>query len=348
MQQWSSSVNGFTINYLPSASADGLTSYANSVFDFAASEVEFSELPNPAIANGRGYQYVPDFGFATGIAFHANDTIGNPVATLQLSSRTIAGIFTGTITRWSDPAIAADNPGLALPSQPITVVYPSGATGSTAYLYDYIAHSAPDLFTPWATNNGLPTAHRFDSIDGIPNPGFSSVGLNGADQIAQYLASQQSLWSIGYLPSSYAPVYGARLASVHNAAGAWVPPSSAAVTAALRHATLNSDLSENLSGVYDDPDSSAYPISAYSYLVTQCSPSLSGPACQGAYSDAGTSRTLAAFLRYVACTGQMHLQSIGYARLPGNLSQAIADAIGRLQGSTPEILTASNCANPSF
>jgi phosphate transport system substrate-binding protein len=348
MQQWSSTINGFPVNYLPDGSADGLTGFANGVFDFAGSEVEFSELPNPAIANGRGYQYVPDFGFATGIAFHANDTTGNPVATLQLSSRTIAGIFTGAITRWSDSAIAADNPGLALPNQPITVVYPSGATGSTSFLYDYIAHSAPDLFTPWATSNGLPTTHRFDSIDGIPNSGFSGVALNGADQIGQYLASPQSLWSIGYLPSSYAPVYGARLASVRNAARAWVQPGSAAVTAALRHATLNADLSENLNGVYDSTDPSVYPLSAYSYLVTQCAPSPSGPACQGTYNDAGTSRTLASFLRYIACTGQTHLPTIGYARLPGNLSQAVADAIGRLQGSTPETLNASNCANPSF
>jgi len=350
MQFWNSTAqtDGLSVNYLPTRSADGMVGYANGIFDFAATELEYSELPDPTIADTRGYQYLPDFAWGIGIAFHANDTNGNPVTSLRLSARTIAGIFTGTITSWADPAITADNGGVALPNQPLRIAYQSGQTGSTAYLYDYIAHTAPDIFTPWAQHNGLPTAHRFDSLDGIPNPGFTGVALNGADQLGQYLASPSGLWAIGDLPFGYAAAYGAPVASVRNAAGSWVAPSADAITAALRGATLNRDLSVDLAGAYSSPNPAAYPLSTYSYLVTQCASTAAAPTCRGPSPSVGTITTLASYLRSIACAGQTNLPFIGDARLPGNLSQTVADAIGRLQGTPPETLTAANCANPSF
>ena len=42
------------------------------------------------------------------------------------------------------------------------------------------------------------------------------------------------------------------------------------------------------------------------------------------------------------------MAAIGYSPLPPNLSQEMANAIGRMQGSAPETLTAANCANPRF
>ena len=38
------------------------------------------------------------------------------VKDLQLSAKTIALIFDGKITKWNDPAIAAENKGVKLPS----------------------------------------------------------------------------------------------------------------------------------------------------------------------------------------------------------------------------------------
>jgi phosphate transport system substrate-binding protein len=39
---------------------------------------------------------------------------------------------------------------------------------------------------------------------------------------------------------------------------------------------------------------------------------------------------------------------IGYSPLPANLSQEIANSIGRLEGAAPEALNVGNCANPRF
>ncbi len=50
---------------------------------------------------------------------------------LQLSADTIAKIFCRTIKTWNDPTIAADNPGVTLPSTAITVAHRSDGSGTT-------------------------------------------------------------------------------------------------------------------------------------------------------------------------------------------------------------------------
>jgi phosphate transport system substrate-binding protein len=57
---------------------------------------------------------------------------------------------------------------------------------------------------------------------------------------------------------------------VQNESGAWVQPYAENIAAALTKANLRPDLSQELSRVYTNPDPKAYPISAYSYLMTPC------------------------------------------------------------------------------
>ena len=53
-------------------------------------------------------------------------------------------------------------------------------------------------------------------------------------------------------------------------------------------------------------------------------------------------------MRYIACDGQITMARIGYSPLPPNLSQEMANSIGRMNGVAPEALDAGNCANPRF
>ena len=64
-------------------------------------------------------------------------------APLLLSPRSLGGIFLGQVTWWNDSSIAQDNPGVALPQQPITVVLPIGAyTTSQILLHTLITQNA--------------------------------------------------------------------------------------------------------------------------------------------------------------------------------------------------------------
>lgn len=350
MQQWvaDAQTSGLQVNYLPTGSPGGLTSFGQSLADFAGTEAEFSALGSGGIGDERGYQYIPSVAGAVAVLYNVQDSAGRKVDYLHLTRRTIARIFTGDISRWSDPAITADNKGLVLPDQPINVVYRGGQSGTTALFYDFVANTAPDVFGPWARRNNFPTAVRIIQLDSSPSFVPKSQAFQGSDQIAQFIGSGQGLWSIGYDEFGYAKVYDVTSAWVENAAGESVLPYAENISAALETASLRPDLSQELSGVYNSTNPIAYPISAYSYIVTQCTVSADRPTCRGSYSNPGVTETLATWLRYIACEGQVNMARIGYSPLPPNLSQEVANSIGRLTGQSPEQLSADNCANPRF
>ena len=349
MQQWvaDGQTNGLRVNYTPTGSPQGLTAFGQNLIDFAGTEAEFSAL-QAGLDPARGYQYVPDVAGAVAMMYNVQDSAGRKVDYLHLSRSTVARIFMGDISRWSDPAITADNKGLQLPDQPITVVYRAGQSGTTALFYDFVANIEPQIFARWAAAHQLPTNVRIIQLDSSPNFAPKTQAFQGSDQIAQFIASGNGLWSIGYDEFGYAQTYGAPAAWVENGGGQWVQPYAPNISAALEAAQLRDDLSQDLRGVYTTANDGAYPISAYSYLVTQCAPAGDRPTCKGDYANPGIDETLATWMRYIACDGQVHMADIGYSPLPPNLSQEIANSIGRMQGGAPEQLNAGNCANPRF
>jgi phosphate transport system substrate-binding protein len=348
MQQWvaDAQTSGLSVNYLPTGSPQGLTQFGQNLIDFAGTEAEYSALGGSEPS--RGYQYVPDVAGAVAIMYNADDKSGRHVDYLHLSRATVARIFIGEISNWSDPAITADNAGLELPNQPITVVYRGGQSGTTALFYDFVQHMLPSDFSSWAARNQLPTNVRIVQLDTSPNFAPKTLALNGSDQMAQYVASSSGKWAIAYDEFGYAKTYGAAAAWVQNQAGQWVLPYAENISAALEGAQLRPDLSQELSGVYASSNPAAYPISAYSYIVTQCAPSSQRATCKGNYSNPGVSETLSTWMRYIACDGQVNMARIGYSPLPPNLSQEMANSIGRMNGAAPETLSAANCNNPRF
>ncbi len=349
--------DGLDVNYTATGSPGGLSAYAAGTDTFAGSEAEFSELypttPGYLSKIPRGFAYVPDLGSAVALMYHValKPTGSGPVTDLRLSPLTVARIFMGDITYWTSPTITADNGGLVLPHKSITLDLRSGESGTTALFYDWIKHTDPTQYTAWATANDFSKTSRIWEVDdgtaGFGDgPGFADYG--GSDQQAQAIASGTGLWSIGYDEFSYAFVYHDEVASVENAAGNWAQPTVKSIDDALHSAVLAPDTSETLAGVYDSTTPLAYPMSFYSYLIYQCEASPTRPTCQGGYTNPAATNTMAAFMRYVACTGQEKMATIGYAPLPANLSQQMADAIGYMTGEPPERLDASNCANPQF
>jgi phosphate transport system substrate-binding protein len=346
-QQWISSTvsSGLNVNYTATNSSAGLQSYANNTADFAGSEEEFSSLGQTTVP--RGYAYAPDVAGGTAVMYQVQDAMGRAVSDLRLSRLTVAKIFTGMITNWDDPAIGADNPGHVLPNHPITLVGRSGQSGTTALFYDFVQHTDPADYNSWAALNGFQTTSRLDEIDtGTGTNGW--VFYSGSDQQAQSISSPGGLWSIGYDEFGYAKVYGDHVAQIQNQFGNWVAPDAANITAALQSVTLNPDTSENLDNVYTSTNPLAYPISSYSYFVYQCAPNPNVPTCTTPYADPAITNMLAQFMRYIACAGQIEMPDIGYASLPPQLSQLMANAVGYMTGQPPEQLTAQNCANPQF
>lgn len=353
MEQWTASAQpfGIRVNYNGTlGSPAGVSQYKDQQVDFAGTEAEVVSLQAGDPNVGRGYQYVPDVAGAIAVMYNIRDTSGNTVDYLHLDQRTIARIFTGEITTWADPAIAATNGGVALPNETIRVAFRGGQSGTTALFYDFVREAAPDVYGPWRDRLNLQDFRIIELPGGGAQGQFAPniAAQPNSDAMAQFVASPGGLWSIGYDEFGYALKHDAEVAWVQNGANAYQLPYAENITEALKDATLRPDLSQELSGVYRSARPEAYPISAYSYMMVQCAATGDRPTCVSPYGDTGTSDTLARFMRFVACDGQTNMSRIGYAPLPPNLSQEMANAVGRLTGAAPEQLSADNCANPRF
>ena len=134
---------GLAIVYQPNGSNAGRAFFAGGQADFAASELPYGvqDGSNTDLPPGRGYTYVPDT--AGAVTFAYNLTVnGQRLTGLRLSGATIAAIFTDKITRWNDPMIAADNPGVALPAIGITPVVRTDSSGATWNFTEWMAATA--------------------------------------------------------------------------------------------------------------------------------------------------------------------------------------------------------------
>ena len=60
-------------------------------------------------------------------------------ARLRFSGPTLAGIFGGRITGWSDQAIAAENPGILFPDAPITRCVREDSSGTSAVFTGFLS-----------------------------------------------------------------------------------------------------------------------------------------------------------------------------------------------------------------
>src|SRR5439155_10571011 len=103
----------YEINYQSIGSGAGIQQVKAGTVDFGASDAALSndrlkEMPRKVV-------HFPTVGGALAIVYNLPDL----KAKLRLTPEIIAGIYMGQITTWNDKAIAAVNPGVALPPAPI-------------------------------------------------------------------------------------------------------------------------------------------------------------------------------------------------------------------------------------
>ena len=254
VDQWRRNVNqyGMRIDYQASGSSDGRNQFRNGTVDFAVSEIPYGLKDGNVVDQPptRPFAYMPIV--AGGTAFMYNLKIGpNRVTQLRLSGETIAKIFTGVITQWGDPAIKADNPGLNLPPIKVVPIVRSDGSGTTAQFTTWLAAVYPDIWNAYCQKVGRGTPCGFTS--NFPSsPGF--VAQSGSLGVSGYVKQDQSVGAITYVEYSYAKAAGFPAAKVLNKAGFYVLPTAEAVAVGLLGARINSDLSQNLTGVYGNTD----------------------------------------------------------------------------------------------
>jgi phosphate transport system substrate-binding protein len=335
LEQWRADAArfGLTINYQGVGSAAGRQFFIIDQTDFAATEIPFEPNEIEQLEQkGKSYQYIPDVAGGTALMYNLKDGSGARVTNLGLSPATAAGIFTGKIQYWDDPAIRKDNAGRVFPHQVITPVVRSDGSGTSAKLADYFYHLTPSIFRPFMAANGLGLPVQYWPT--LPH----SVAQRSSDGVANFVASDAvGSGSIGYVEAGYALQRSFPVAGMLNKAGKYSLPSSTNIAQALTHATLNRDRTQNLLGVYNAPEPNSYPLASYSYLITETTGF-----------DPAKGEVLGKWLIYIACAGQQSAAPLGYSPLPKNLIEHVFDGVRRIPGAPdPPAITASTCPNPT-
>jgi phosphate ABC transporter phosphate-binding protein len=338
---------GITVDYNPTGSTSGRKNFLNGTVDFAASDIPFQFNPedgsapeNPAPGS---YAYMPIT--AGGTAFMYNLRInGQRVTNLRLSGENAAKIFTGAITVWNDPAIAADNPGLTLPARNIVPVVRSEGSGSTAQLTAWMIDRHPQIWQDYCERSGrAPACGQTSFYPTIPG----MIAQNGDLGVSGYVSQGFAEGAIGYVNYSYALGTQFPVVKLLNAAGFYTEPTPENVAVSLLKARINTDesnparyLTQDLSGVYNDTDPRSYQLSSYSYLIL--------PTRVGGQFNEAKGRTLGAFAYYAMCQAQQQSASLGYSPMPVNLVEASFEQIRKIPGVEVQNIDIAQCDNPTF
>jgi phosphate transport system substrate-binding protein len=277
--------SGMTVNYGGGGSGKGRTDLASGVVQFAGSD---SPIPAKETANfkGKTVLYYPILIAPITVSYNLSG-----VSNLKLSGPTIAGIFSGKIKTWNDPAIKADNSGVSLPGTPITIAHRSDSSGTTANFSQFLVDAGGSAWTLGSSS--------------VINWPASSRGGSGNAGVSQIVKSTPG--AIGYVDYADAKASGLVFASIKNKDGQYVAPSISAASAAASQATVKPDLT--FSAIWA-PGATSYPITAQSWVLVYQT-----------QSDANTAKLLQGYIGYLVGDGQQLLSNLGYAPLPANIDQ---------------------------
>ncbi len=284
------------INYSGGGSGTGQKDILNGVVDFAGSDGPMSDEQLKTAKTK--ILHLPVVAGAVVIIYNLPEVKG-----LKLDGPTIANIFLGKITKWNDPAIASQNPGVKLPDEDISTVHRSDGSGTTYIFTDYLAHVSAD----WKANVGTKTSVEWPV--GVGQQG--SAGVTG--QV------QKTTGGIGYVELIYALNNKISFADVKNADGKYLTASLDAVSAALGTATIPEDFRFSF---VNAPGANSYPISGVTWLLI---PQQSKDPVKGA--------KLVSFLKwiYTSDKAKSMAKDLNYAAIDPSVVKRILTAIDTIK-----------------
>ena len=280
---------GTAVEYEAVGSSQGLERIRAGAVSFGASDVALT----PKELQTQGLVTFPVA--VTGIVpvYHLP---GVETGRLRLNGEVLSQIFLGRITHWNAPAIAALNPGLALPEAPIGVVVRSDGSGTTYNLADYLSKVSP----AWRTQYGRATRLAWPA---------HFVGVKGSAAMARTV--RDTPYAIGYVDYGYVQPHHLSSAQMQNAAGQFLAPSVQGFRRALLQSSWMQDGSYAQT-LTDLPGPGVWPITMGTFVVL---PQVSTQ----------PARTLAAleFFTWAFVNGDTLVQKSAFVRLPDQV-QAVA------------------------
>jgi phosphate transport system substrate-binding protein len=219
---------------------------------------------------------------------------------LKLNGEILAQMYEGGITAWNAPAIAALNPGVKLPDIKVVPLHRSDSSGDTYLFTGYLAaHDAS-----WNSEISYGTAVAWPITNG-PVAWAKNSGM-----VAGCKATPGCVAYVGISYLSQALADGLGEAQLQNAAGHYLLPTAASISAAGAAFASVTPLNETISMV-DSPAPGGYPIINYEYAIV----SMRQPSALKA-------RDVRAFLRWAITAGNSlpYLTQVRFQPLPASVA----------------------------
>ncbi|MCV7215961.1 phosphate ABC transporter substrate-binding protein PstS [Mycobacterium crocinum] len=302
-QVWGQKCPGKNLSYNPTGSGAGVTQFVAGQVDFAGSDSPLSKDQVDPAAKRCGGNPAWNLPMVFGPVAMGYNLPG--VDKLVVNADVLAKIFTGAITNWNDPAIAALNSGVSLPDQKITPIYRSDSSGTTDNFQKYLTAAAPQTWTKGAGKE------------------FQGGAGEGAQKTAGVVqAVQATPGAIGYVEKGFADQAKLSMAQIDTGSGpvALTDDSAKAGIDAAKFAKDGNDLVLDLNSLYSTKAAGAYPLMLATYEIV----------CSKGY-DADTSAAVKSFLTVSANDGQAGLPAAGYVPLPDAFKQRLLTAVNAIQ-----------------
>jgi phosphate transport system substrate-binding protein len=293
-KSFSDSHKGVQIDYQSVGSGSGVKAVIDGTVDFGASDAAMTAEEMGRVANG--VQLLPMTAGSIVLTFNVDG-----VTDLKLSRKAYVGIFSGQIKNWNDPAIAATNPGVKLPKQPINVVVRADSSGTTFVFTKHLSEVSPEF-------------SKSPGVSKMPN---WAVGTKSKGNEGVTASVKTTPGSIGYIEYGYAMTQKLPMAQLENKAGKYVAANTASGQAALAGVTFSDDM---IGWAPDPAADDAYPIVTYTWLILYKS-----------YKDKSKLDNLREVLDYALGAGQGDAEKLGYIPLPAATVEKVKAALGNVK-----------------
>ena len=277
--------NGVQVNYQAIGSGAGIQQLIQKTVDFGASDAPMTDEQLKSAPSE--ILHIPTVLGAVAITYNLPGITTN----LKFTPDVIAGIFLGNITKWSDPKIAADNPGIKFPDTAIAVVHRSEGSGTTNIFTDYLSKVSPE----WKSKVGTSISVNWPV----------GIGAKGSEGVAGQV--RQIAGSIGYVELAYAIQNKMPYGLVKNQAGQFVEPTLDSTVAAAAADAANMPADMRVS-IVNAPGATSYPIAGYTYILVYKQ-----------QSDASKGKALVNLLWWGIHDGESYAKDLLYGPLPADV-----------------------------
>ena len=242
--KWAADYNkatGVKINYQSVGSGAGIKQIDSRTVAFGASDMP---LKDEDLAKKGQMQFPTVIGGVVPVINIKGISSGQ----LKLSGQVLGDIYLGKITKWTDPAIKALNPSLALPDAAIAPVRRADGSGTSFIFTNYLSK----VNTEWKSKVGEGTAVNWPA----------GAGGKGNEGVAAFVNRLPN--SIGYVEYAYVKQSKMTYALMQNATGSFVAPDDTAFKAAAAGADWAKSFYQILT---NQPGKDAWPITGATFII---------------------------------------------------------------------------------